>query len=123
MACAIEALGMSLPYSSSVPALDPAKVQECLNAGNAMRILLEQDIKPKDIMTRTAFENAMVVIMALGGSTNAVLHLLAMARAVDVPLVELVIFAESRGDDFFQVKSHGAMFCDLRVKRKFGGTV
>ncbi|MGB6977205.1 MAG: dihydroxy-acid dehydratase [Gammaproteobacteria bacterium] len=86
MACAIEALGMSLPYSSSTPATDPAKIQECFNAGKAIRNLLEQDIKPKEIMTRKAFENAMVVIIALGGSTNAVLHLLAMAHAVDIPL-------------------------------------
>ncbi len=86
MASAIEALGMSLPYSSSTPAVDPGKIAECLSAGAAIRHLLEQDIKPRDIMTRAAFENAMVIIMALGGSTNAVLHLIAMARAVDVPL-------------------------------------
>ena len=86
MACAIEALGMSLPYSSSTPAESPEKQQECLDAGRCIRYLLEQDIKPKDIMTRHAFENAMVLVIALGGSTNAVLHLLAMARAVSVPL-------------------------------------
>ena len=86
MACAIEALGMSLPYSSSTPAESPEKLQECLDAGQAIRRLLELDIKPKDIMTRLAFENAMVLVIALGGSTNAVLHLLAMARAVNVPL-------------------------------------
>ncbi len=86
MACAIEALGMSLPYSSSTPATDPAKIQECFSAGKAIRNLLEKDIKPKDIMTREAFENAMVMVIALGGSTNAVIHLLAMAHAVDVPL-------------------------------------
>ena len=86
MASAIEALGMSLPYSSSIPADDPAKLDECRRAGAAIRICLERDIKPRDIMTREAFENAMVVVMALGGSTNAVLHLIAMARAVDVPL-------------------------------------
>ena len=86
MASAIEAMGMSLPYSSSTPAEDPAKHEECLRAGQAIRHLLEKDIKPRDIMTREAFENAMVTIMALGGSTNAVLHLIAMARAVDVPL-------------------------------------
>lgn len=84
MASAIEALGMSLPYSSSNPALSDEKKQECLNAGKAIRNLLEKDIKPKDIMTRKAFENAITVIMVLGGSTNAVLHLIAMAKAVDV---------------------------------------
>ena len=86
MASAIEAMGMSLPYSSSIPAVDPQKVEECLQAGAAIRNLLERDIKPRDIMTRAAFENALVMVIALGGSTNAVLHLLAMARAVDVPL-------------------------------------
>ena len=86
MASAIEAMGMSLPYSSSIPAEDPAKQDECLAVGAAIKNLLEKDIKPRDIMTRAAFENAMVVIMAVGGSTNAVLHLIAMARAVDVDL-------------------------------------
>ncbi|MFQ5642706.1 MAG: dihydroxy-acid dehydratase [Thiogranum sp.] len=86
MASAIEALGMSLPYSSSIPAIDTGKLEECLQAGQAIRNLLEKDIKPRDIMTREAFENAMVIVMALGGSTNAVLHLIAMARSVDVPL-------------------------------------
>ena len=86
MASAIEALGMTLPYSSSTPALDPAKQEECRRAGQAIRTLLELDLKPRDIMTRAAFDNAMVLVMALGGSTNAVLHLIAMARAVDVPL-------------------------------------
>ena len=86
MASAIEAMGMSLPYSSSTPAVDEKKVEECVRAGAAVRHLLEQDIKPRDIMTRAAFENAMVIVMALGGSTNAVLHLIAMARAVEVDL-------------------------------------
>jgi dihydroxy-acid dehydratase len=86
MASAIEAMGMSLPYSSSTPATDPVKLEECRRAGQAIRLLLEQDIKPRDIMTREAFANAMVMVMVLGGSTNAVLHLIAMARAVDVPL-------------------------------------
>jgi dihydroxy-acid dehydratase len=86
MACAIEALGMSLPYSSSTPATAPEKIQECFNAGAAIRNLLEQDIKPSDIMTRAAFENAMVIVSALGGSTNAVIHLIAMARAVNINL-------------------------------------
>ncbi len=86
MASAIEALGMSLPFSSSTPAESPEKRDECRTAAAAVRLLLERDIKPRDVMTRAAFENAMVVIMALGGSTNAVLHLIAMARAVDVEL-------------------------------------
>ncbi|MCG8584091.1 MAG: dihydroxy-acid dehydratase [Pirellulales bacterium] len=86
MATAIEALGMSLPYSSSIPAVDPRKQQECMDAGKAILTLLERDIKPRDIMTREAFENAMVLVMALGGSTNAVLHLIAIARSVDIPL-------------------------------------
>lgn len=86
MASAIEAMGLSLPYSSSTPAMDEAKQRECVGAGQAIRLLLEKDIKPRDIMTREAFENAMVLIMALGGSTNAVLHLIAMARAAKVEL-------------------------------------
>jgi dihydroxy-acid dehydratase len=86
MACAIEALGMSLPGSSSTPADDPAKRAECGRAAGVIRMLLERDLKPRDIMTRRAFENAMVVVMALGGSTNAVLHLIAMARAAGVTL-------------------------------------
>src|SRR5947207_4874132 len=86
MASAIEALGMSLPYSSSIPAEDPLKEGECVAAGKAIVNLLEKDLKPRDIMTRAAFENAMTIVMALGGSTNAVLHLIAMARPVKVPL-------------------------------------
>ena len=86
MASAIEAMGMSLPYSSSTPAVDLTKQEECFNAGEAIKHLLEKDIKPRDIMTRDAFENAMVLVTILGGSTNAVLHLLAMARAVNVEL-------------------------------------
>jgi dihydroxy-acid dehydratase len=86
MACAIEAMGMTLPYSSSTPAADPRKLDECRRAGTALRGLLEANIRPRDIMTRPAFENAIMVTMALGGSTNAVLHLLAMARAAGVPL-------------------------------------
>src|ERR1043165_5079670 len=82
MATAIEALGLSLPYSSSIPAEDPAKLGECAAAGEAILRPLEEDIKPRDSMTRQAFENAMVLIMAVGGSTNAVLHLIAMARSV-----------------------------------------
>jgi dihydroxy-acid dehydratase len=86
MASAIEVLGMSLPYSSSTPAEDPLKLAECARAGEAIKNLLALDLKPRDIMTREAFENAMVVVSVLGGSTNAVLHLIAMARSVNVPL-------------------------------------
>ena len=110
MASAIEAMGMSLPYSSSTPAVDPGKLAECLAAGKAIRNLLEKDIKPRDIMTRTAFENAMVIIMALGGSTNAVLHLLAMARAVDVALTI---------DDFQAVSDRIPFLADLKPSGQY----
>ncbi|TNF69867.1 MAG: dihydroxy-acid dehydratase [Gammaproteobacteria bacterium] len=86
MACAIEAMGMSLPFSSSTPAVDPKKLEECQNAGSVIENLLELDLKPSDIMTKKAFENAIVVIMAMGGSTNAVLHLIAIAHSVGVKL-------------------------------------
>lgn len=86
MASAIEALGMSLPYSSSYPALSEEKKNECLEAGKYIRILLEKDLKPSDIMTGKAFHNAMVMVMVLGGSTNAVLHLIAMAKSVGITL-------------------------------------
>jgi dihydroxy-acid dehydratase len=110
MASAIEALGMSLPYSSSTPAVDPGKIAECLSAGTAIKNLLEKDIKPRDIMTRAAFENAMVIVMALGGSTNAVLHLIAMARAVDVPLSI---------DDFQRTSDRVPFLADLKPSGKY----
>ncbi len=110
MASAIEALGMALPYSSSIPAEDPAKIDECKRAAKAIRYLLEKDLKPRDIMTRAAFENAMVVVMALGGSTNAVLHLIAMARSVDVPLTI---------DDFQKVSDRVPLLADLKPSGKF----
>ena len=86
MASAIEALGLSLPYSSSFPAESQSKIEECKSVGQAMQNLLELDLKPRDILTRTAFENAMVLVTALGGSTNAVLHLLAIASSAGVEL-------------------------------------
>ena len=110
MASAIEALGMTLPYSSSSPAVDDIKRDECKRAGAAIRHLLEQDLKPRDIMTRAAFENAMVVVMATGGSTNAVLHLIAMARAVDVPLTI---------DDFQKVSDRVPFLADLKPSGKY----
>lgn len=110
MASAIEALGMSLPYSSSVPAVDPGKLEECVRAGKAIRYLMENDIKPRDIMTRDAFENAIVVVMALGGSTNAVLHLIAMARSVDVDLTI---------DDFQSVSDRIPFIADLKPSGRY----
>ncbi len=86
MASAIETLGMSLPYSSSYPAESREKLEECRRAGSALRYLIEHDIKPKDILTRQAFENAITVAIALGGSTNVVLHLLAIAREAGIEL-------------------------------------
>ena len=88
MSSAIEALGMSLPYSSSNPALSEDKKRECVEAGKAIRLLLEKDIKPSDIMTKKAFENALTVIVTLGGSTNAVLHMIAMAHSVGLTLTQ-----------------------------------
>jgi dihydroxy-acid dehydratase len=110
MSSAIETLGMSLPYSSCTPAVDGGKIEECLKAGEAIKILLEKDIKPRDIMTRDAFENAMVIIMALGGSTNAVLHLIAMARAADIDLTI---------DDFQAVSDRVPYIADLKPSGKY----
>lgn len=86
MAAAIETLGLSVPYSSCSPALSEEKKDECRRIGTIIRTLLEKDIKPLDILTREAFENAITVVVALGGSTNAVLHLIAMAKAAKIPL-------------------------------------
>jgi dihydroxy-acid dehydratase len=110
MAAAIEALGMSLPYSSSNPALSKEKAQECKDAGKAIRLLLEQDIKPKDIMTRKAFENAIAVIMVLGGSTNAVLHMIAMAKSVDVSITQ---------DDFQTISDKIPVLADFKPSGKY----
>ena len=110
MASAIEAMGMSLPYSSSTPATDPLKIKECATAGEALLNLLKLDLKPRQIMTREAFENAMVIVSILGGSTNAVLHLIAMARSVDV---ELSI------DDFQAVSDKTPYLADLKPSGKY----
>jgi dihydroxy-acid dehydratase len=110
MAAAIEALGMSLPYSSSNPALSDEKKKECQAAGTAIRLLMEKDVKPRDIMTREAFENAITVIMVLGGSTNAVLHLIAMARSVGVPLDQ---------DDFQKISDHIPVLADFKPSGKY----
>jgi dihydroxy-acid dehydratase len=105
MASAIEALGMSLPYSASTPAEDPQKLEECYRAGEAVKNLLALDLKPRDIMTREAFENAMVLVTVLGGSTNAVLHLIAIARAVNVSLSL---------DDFQAVSARVPLLADFK---------
>lgn len=110
MASAIEALGMSLPYSSSNPALSEEKQQECKDAGKAIRLLLEKDIKPRDIMTRQAFENAVAVIMVLGGSTNAVLHMIAMAKSVGV------VFTQ---DDFQMISDKIPVLADFKPSGKY----
>jgi dihydroxy-acid dehydratase len=110
MASAIEALGMSLPYSSSTPANDPLKLNECVRAGDAIKNLLDLDLKPRDIMTREAFENAMVLISVVGGSTNAVLHLIAMARAVNVPLSI---------DDFQSVSNKTPLLADFKPSGQY----
>jgi dihydroxy-acid dehydratase len=110
MAAAIEALGMSLPYSSSTPADDPQKADECRRSGAAIRHLLELDLKPRDIMTRAAFENAITVVIALGGSTNAVLHLIAMARTAGVPLTI---------DDFQRVSNRTPLLADFRPSGQY----
>ena len=110
MASAIEALGMALPYSASIPAEDPAKKDECDRAAAAILNLLEKDLKPRDIMTREAFENAMTIVVALGGSTNAVLHLLAMARSVNVPLTL---------EDFQNTSNRVPYLADLKPSGKF----
>jgi dihydroxy-acid dehydratase len=110
MASAIEVLGMSLPYSSSTPAEDPLKLEECVAAGQAVRRLLELDLKPRDIMTREAFENAMALVTVLGGSTNAVLHLIAIARSVGVPLTV---------GDFQNVSNRVPLLADFKPSGRF----
>lgn len=110
MASAIEALGMSLPYSSSNPALSPEKQKECEEVGRYVHQLLEKDIKPRDIMTRKAFENALTIVIILGGSTNAVLHLIAMAHSVGITLTQ---------DDVQAVSDRTPVLADLKPSGKY----
>jgi len=110
MAAAIEALGMSLPYSSSNPAVSEEKKQECREAGKYIRILLERDIKPSDIMTRKAFENALRVIVILGGSTNAVLHFIAIGKSVGVDITQ---------DDFQRMSDTTPVLADFKPSGKY----
>jgi len=110
MASCIEALGMTLPYSSSIPAEDPLKMDECFMAGKAIKHLLAIDLKPRDIMTRAAFENAMVIVIALGGSTNAVLHMIAMAHSVGITLTL---------DDWQAVSDKTPFIADLKPSGKY----
>jgi dihydroxy-acid dehydratase len=110
MASAIECMGMSLPFSSSNPAVGSHKQEEARQVASAIKVVLERDIKPRDVMTRKAFENAIVLIMALGGSTNAVIHLLAMARSVDVKLTI---------DDFQHISNRTPYLADLKPSGKY----
>ncbi|NOT28204.1 MAG: dihydroxy-acid dehydratase [Acidobacteria bacterium] len=110
MAVAIEALGLSLPYSSSLPADDPGKVDECRRAGAAVRLLLERDLKPLDILSRKSFENALALVMAVGGSTNAVLHLLAIAKTAGVSLSL---------DDFQRASDRVPLLADLKPSGQY----
>jgi dihydroxy-acid dehydratase len=110
MSSAIEALGMSLPYSSSNPAVSKDKHLECIQVGEAIEHLLMMDLKPRDIMTKRAFENAITLTMALGGSTNAVLHLIAMAKSVEV---ELGI------NDFQRISNATPFIADLKPSGKY----
>lgn len=110
MATAIETLGLSLPYSSSAPAESDEKKGECLRVGEAIKFLLEQDLKPSDILTQKSFENAIAITMALGGSTNSVLHLIAMARASGIPLTI---------DDFEKVSERVPFLADLKPSGKY----
>lgn len=110
MAAAIECMGMSLPYSSSYPAVSPQKQQEPQRLAKAIKTVLERDIKPRDVMTRAAFENAITLIMALGGSTNAVIHLIAMAKAVEIPLTI---------DDFQEISNRTPFLANIKPSGKY----
>ena len=110
MASAIEAMGMAMPYNSSNPALSKEKKQDCINSGNALRYLMENDIKPSDIMTRKSFENAVRLLTVLGGSTNAVLHFLAIAKAAEI---------EFTLDDFQKISDTTPFLADLKPSGKY----
>ncbi|HEY5747254.1 MAG TPA: dihydroxy-acid dehydratase [Chryseolinea sp.] len=110
MASAIEAMGMSLPFSASNPALSKEKSAECIEAAKAIRLLLERDLKPRDIMTKKAFENAITVVMVLGGSTNAVLHLIAMAKCAGVSVTQ---------EDFQRISDKTPLIADLKPSGKY----
>ena len=110
MASAIECMGLSLPYSSCTPAEDDDKIAECVRAGHAARNLMELDLKPCDIITKQSFLNAMRLVMVIGGSTNAVLHLLAMARAFDIPLDI---------DEFQEISDNTPLLCDLKPSGRY----
>lgn len=110
MASAIECMGMSLPYSSSNPAISPEKRAECTEAGKAIKVLLEKNILPKQIMTKAAFENAIALIMVLGGSTNAVIHMIAMARSVGVSITQ---------EDFQRISDKTPMLADFKPSGKY----
>jgi len=110
MASAIEAMGMSLPFSSSNPAKSQEKLDECKAAGEAIKLILQRDLKPRDIMTKRAFENAITVVVALGGSTNAVLHLIAMAKAVQIDITQ---------DDFQRISDKTPLIADLKPSGKY----
>ncbi len=110
MSVAMEAMGMTVPYSSSIPAVDERKIEECRSIGKIVRTILEMDLKPRDIMTREAFENAITMIVALGGSTNGVLHLLAVARSVDVPLTI---------EDFQRISDKTPLLANMRPSGKY----
>lgn len=110
MSAVLEVLGMSLPYSSSTPAMYPEKSQECFKAAKYLKRLLELDLKPKDILTRGSFLNAITIVNIIGGSTNAVLHLLAMARAADIPLTI---------DDFQEISDRTPYIADLKPSGKY----
>ena len=110
MSSIMEAIGMTLPYNASIPAVSPEKDDDCKRAGEAIKLLLEKNIKPRDIMTRAAFENAITTMIAIGGSTNGVLHLLAVARAVGVDLTI---------EDFKKISDRTPLLCDLRPSGKY----
>lgn len=110
MASAIEAMGLSLPYNSSIPANSPDKVQECARIGEAIKALLKSDLKPRDIVTKKSLENAITLIITLGGSTNAVLHLIAVAKTYGIDLTI---------DDFQRISDQTPYLADLKPSGKY----